>query len=86
MAYKSPASSATKNQVGCQGRGHVLGTRIAQCMQVDTFEKSLARPEQNRRDRDMHFIDLALTKVLLDDIDAASNANIHALGGFAGLP
>ena len=46
--------------------------------------KWVARAEQDWRYGDVHLIDKALAKILLDDIDAATHANIFACGGLAG--
>jgi len=63
----------------------MLRAGIAQIRKVYPFEKSLTRAEQDRCDRNMHFVDHTLAKALLDDFDAAANANILALGHLACL-
>ena len=65
-------------------RGFVLDAGIAQGRKIDTFEESLTGAEQNWRYGYVHLIDQALAKILLDDIDPATNANIFASGGFPG--
>jgi len=65
-------------------RGVVLDAGIAQGRKIHTFEEALAGTEQDRRYGYVHLIDEAMAKVLLDDIDSATNANILASGGFQG--
>ena len=61
------------------------GAGVAQGRKVCTFEESFTRAEQDRRNCDVHLVDQALAKILLNDIDAATNANILAFGRFARL-
>ena len=65
-------------------RGLVLDAGIAQGRKIYTFEESLAAAEQDWRYGDVHLVDKALAKILLDDIDSAPNANIFASGRFPG--
>jgi hypothetical protein len=65
-------------------RGFVPDAGIAQGRQIHTFEEALTGAEQDRRNGYVHFIDKAMAKILLDDIDSATNANIFASGGFPG--
>ena|SRR5664279_1113125 len=65
-------------------RGFVLDAGIAQGRKIHTFEESLTRAEQDWRYGYVHFIDKAVAKILLNDIDSATNANIFACGGFPG--
>ncbi len=57
-------------------RGFVLDAGIAQGREIYTFEKSLTGAEQNWRYGYVHLIDKPLVKVLVDDIDSATNADI----------
>lgn len=65
-------------------RGFVLDAGIAQGRKIHTFEEALTGAEQNRRYDEVHLIDKPVAKILLDDIDSATNANIFASGGFPG--
>lgn len=65
-------------------RGFVLDAGIAQGRKIHAFEESLTGAEQDWRYGYVHLIDKALAKILLDDIDSATEANIFAFGGFAG--
>ena len=62
----------------------MFGANIAQGRKIDTFEESLTGAKQDWRYGEVHLIDQALAKILLDDIDSATNANIFASGGFLG--
>jgi hypothetical protein len=65
-------------------RGFVLDAGIAQGRKIHAFEEALTGAEQDWRYGDVHLIDKAVAKILLDDIDSATNANIFASGGFPG--
>lgn len=64
--------------------GDVAGTRVAQFRKVDAFEEALTGAEQYRGDRNVHLVNQPLAKVLLDDIDSATNTHVFALRGFPG--
>lgn len=80
----SPGSLARENQVSRKWRGFVSGATITQGRKVYFFEESFTRTKKDWRNGDVHFIDQALAKILLNDIDAATNANIFACGGVLG--
>lgn len=63
-------------------RGFVLDAGIAQGRKIHAFEEALTGAEQDWRYGDVHFIDKAVAKILLDDIDSATDANIFAPSGF----
>jgi hypothetical protein len=63
-------------------RGFVLDAGIAQGRKIHTFEEALTGAEQDWRYGYVHLIDKAAAKILLEDIDSATNANILASGGF----
>ena len=65
-------------------RGFVLDAGIAQGRKIHTFEEALTGAEQDRRYGDVQLIDKAVAKILSDDIDSATHANIFACGGFTG--
>ncbi len=65
-------------------RGFVPDAGIAQGRKIHTFEESLTGAEQDWRYGHVHLIDKAVAKILPDDIDSATNANILASGGFPG--
>lgn len=62
----------------------MLDAGIAQGRKIYTFEESLTGAEQDWRYGYVHLIDKALTKILLNDTDSATKANIFASSGFAG--
>src|SRR5258708_36336018 len=61
-------------------RSFVLCARVPQCRQIDSVEESLTSAKQDRRDGDVHFVDEALAKILLDDVDPATKSDILAFG------
>jgi hypothetical protein len=63
----------------------VPGAGVAQSRKIRSFEEPFTRAKQDRRNRDVHLVDQAFAKVLLDDTDAATNANILAFGRVARL-
>lgn len=65
-------------------RGFVLDAGVAQGRKIHTFEEALTGAEQDWRNGNVHLIEKAVAKILLDDIDSATNANILASGGFPG--
>lgn len=83
-AQASPWSLPRQNEMGGSRRGFVLDAGIAQGRQVHTFEEALAAAEQDWRYGYVHLVDKAVAKVLLDDIDPATDANIFASGGLPG--
>lgn len=56
----------------------MLNAGISQGGKIDTFEESLTAAEQDWRYRHVHLVDQAQAKILLDDIRAATHANIFA--------
>ena len=65
-------------------RGFVLDAGIAQGRKIYTFEEPLTGAEQDWRDGQVHLIDKAVAKILLDHTDSAANANILVSGRFPG--
>ncbi len=63
----------------------MLGAGVAQGRKVYSFECALSRAKKNRRDSKVHFVDQALAKKLLDDVDTATKTDVLFFGGFAGL-
>jgi hypothetical protein len=61
------------------------GAGVAQGRKVYSFKESFTRAKQDRRNSDVHFVDQALAKILLNDVYAATNTNILAFGRFASL-
>lgn len=70
--------------MGGSCRGFVLDAGIAQDRKIHTFEEAFTGAEQDWRNGYVHLVDKAKAKILLDDIDSATNANIFASGGFPG--
>ena len=70
--------------MGSPCRGFVLDAGIAHGGKIYTFEESLTGAEQDWRYGYVHLIDKSVAKILLDDIDSATKANIFAFGGLAG--
>jgi hypothetical protein len=62
----------------------VPGAGVTQGRKIHTFEESLTGAEQDWRYGYVHLVDKALAKILLDDIDSATNANILASSGSPG--
>src|SRR3990167_5404987 len=60
-----------------------LHSFVAQGPQVDTFEQPLAPAQQDRRDRDVQFIDEAFAKILLDGVRPAADAHVPLAGRLA---
>ena len=63
----------------------MLGAGVAQGRKVCSFEESFTSAKEDRRNGDVHLVDQALAKILLNDIDAATKTNILAFGRFARL-
>ena len=68
--------------------GGFLGRRelhafVSQSSQVHAIEQALTPSQQDRRDRDVHFINEARAQVLLHGVSPTANANVHALGCIA---
>lgn len=57
-------------------RRHELDAFISQGPQVNALEQPLASTEHDRRDCDVHLIDEAGTKILLDSAGSAANTDI----------
>ena len=66
-------------------RAFVPGAGVAQGRKVDSFKESFTSAKQDRRNSDVHLVDQALAKILLNDVYAATNTNILAFGRFASL-
>src|SRR3984893_16807377 len=58
-------------------RRHELDAFVSQGPQVNGIEQPLASTEQGRRDCDVHLIDKASTKILLDGVGSAANTDVH---------
>src|ERR1700728_2457899 len=57
-----------------------LNAFVSQSAQVNRLEQSLSSAQQDRRDSDVHLIDEAQTKILLEGLRSAANAHIHSVG------
>ena len=66
-------------------RAFVSGAGIAQGGKVYSFKEPFTSAKQDRRNGDVHLVDQALTKILLNDVYAATETNILASRRFAGL-
>ncbi len=84
-AWASLWSLPGKNQVGGTWGALVPGAGVAQSRKVCSFEESFTRAKQDRRDSDVHLVDQALAKILLNDMDCATDAAILACSRFARL-
>src|SRR6202035_3824552 len=72
-----PALLAPEHNMGGPFRRHELDAFVSQGPQVNGIEQPLASTEQDRRDCDMHLIDTASTKILLDGVGSAANTDVH---------
>ena len=61
------------------------GAGVAQGRKVGSFKESFTSAKQDRRNSDVHLVDQALAKILLNDVDAATKTNILTCGRFASL-
>ena len=68
-----------------QWRAFAPAAGVAQGRKVCSFKESFASAKQDRCNGDVHLIDQALAKILLNHVDAATNPNILAFGRFARL-
>lgn len=66
-------------------RGFVLDAGIAQGRKIHTVEEAFTGAEQDWGYGDVHLIDQAVAKILLNDIDAATNPNVFACGSLPGV-
>lgn len=64
-------------------RRYDLGAFIAESASVDSFEESLSPAQKDGRDRKMHLVYQALSKILPNSAGAATNADILAVGRLA---
>src|SRR3989441_10737091 len=67
-------------------RRHMLGARIAQRRQVDPRKQRLTTAEQDRRDRDVHFVDVARLEILAHCGRPAADLDIAPARAARGLP
>src|SRR5881628_1779517 len=65
-------------------RRHMLGARIAQRRQVDPRKERLTTAEQDRRDRDVHFVDEARLEILAHRGRPAADLDIEPACGLPG--
>src|ERR1700719_4914452 len=75
--------SAPEYNMGGFRRRNELNAFVSQGAHVNPLEQSLSPAQQDRRDSDVHLIDEARTKILLDSVRSAANAHIHAVGCLA---
>ena len=66
-------------------RAFVPDAGVAKLGKIYSFKESFTSTKQYRRDGDVHLVDQALAKILLNDIDASAKPNILAFGCFASL-
>ena len=66
-------------------RAFVPGAGVAQGRKVCSFKESFTSAKQDRRNGDVHLVDQALAKILLNDVYAATKTNVLAFGRFASL-
>jgi len=64
------------HEVRCVGSGNVFGAVIAEIRCVDTFQKGFSGTEEDRRQRQMHFVDKPGAKVLPDRGDTAAEPDV----------
>src|SRR5690349_9097266 len=69
--------------MGGKWRAYVTGAGVAQGGKVRSFEESFTSGKQDRCNGDVHLVDQAFAKILLDHAHAATKANILACGRFA---
>ena len=53
-------------------RRNQLNALVAQCARVDPLEQSLPAAQKDRRDREVHLVDEAGAKILLEGVGAAT--------------
>ena len=59
-----------------KGRAFVPGAGVAQGRKVYSFKEPFTGAEQDRRNREVHLVDQALAKILLNDVYAATKTNV----------
>src|SRR5881396_1087201 len=79
-----PLSFSREYDVRRGRRRHMLGARIAQRRQIDPCKQRLATAEQDRRDRDVHFVDKPRLEILSYRGGAAADLDIAVARGFPG--
>ena len=65
-------------------RAFAPGAGVAQGRKIDTFDESLTGAEQNWRYGDVHIIDQAVAKILLNDVDASAHPHVFVPRSLAG--
>src|SRR5213083_847474 len=65
-------------------RRHMLGARIAQRPQVHPRKERLTTAEQNRRDRDVYFVDESRLEILPHRGHSSADLDIEVTGGLPG--
>jgi hypothetical protein len=64
-------------------RRNELNAFVSESAHVNALEQSFSPAQQYRRDSEVQLIDETGTKILLDGVGSAANANIHAIGCLA---
>lgn len=64
-------------------RRYEFNAFVSQSPQVNPFEQRFSSAEQNRRDRNVQFINEALTKILPDCGRPAADPHVHCGSGLA---
>lgn len=57
---------------------------MAQSSKIYSFKESFTSAKKDGRNCNVHLVNLASAKILLNDVDTAANANVLALSSFAG--
>ena len=78
-------SLPSNDHVSGKWRAFVPGAAVAQRWKVYSFKEPFTSAKQDRRDSDVHLVDQALAKILLNDIYTATKTNVLASGRFASL-
>jgi hypothetical protein len=77
-ASRSRLSLSDKHHVRGKRRALTAGAGVAQGGKIDTFEESRTGAEQDGRYGDVHLVDQAVAKILLNDVDAATHSHVLA--------
>ncbi len=84
--------AASGDRLSLPGKHHMRGkwrpltpgAGVAEGRKIYTFEQSLAGAEQDGRYGDVHLVDQAVAKILLNDVDAATRSHVFAPCRLAG--
>src|SRR6185295_13916356 len=74
---------APEHNMGGLFRRHELDAFVSQGPQVNGIEQPLASTEHDRRDCDVHLVDKAGTKILLDRVRPTADPHVQSAGGLA---